>query len=71
MASRLKSKNGILTRFKKSMSYKAKKDLVWLISLNIKKLIRPKNLHKVGFENLGIRCIRNLIHDGCLKKKKE
>ena len=30
---------------------------------------KAKNLHKVGLENLGIRCIRNMIHDGCLKKK--
>ena len=35
-----------------------------------KKIIRPKNLHKVGLENLGIRCLGNLSHDGCLKTKK-
>ena len=28
-----------------------------------KKIIRPKNLHKVGLENLGIRCLGNLSHD--------
>ena len=36
----------------------------------IKKIIRPKNLHKVSLENLGIRNLGNLIHDGCLKKKR-
>ena len=34
------------------------------------KFIRPKNLHKISLENLGIRNLGILIHDGCLKKKK-
>ena len=33
-------------------------------------MIRPKNLHKIVLENLGIRCLGNSNHDGCLKKKK-
>ena len=33
-----------------------------------KKIITPKNLHKVGIENLSIRCLENSSHDGCLKK---
>ena len=32
--------------------------------------IRPKNLHKISLENLGIRNLGNSIHEGCLKKKK-
>ena len=38
--------------------------------ITYKKKIRPKNLHKVGVENLGMRCLGNSSHDGCLKKKR-
>ena len=31
--------------------------------------IRPKNLHKISLENLGIRNLENSIHDRYLKKK--
>ena len=34
------------------------------------KFIRPKNLHKISFENLGIGNLGNSINDGCLKKKR-
>ena len=32
--------------------------------------MRLKNLLKVGLENLGIKYLRNSIHEGCLEKKK-
>ena len=41
------------------------------IYIYIYKFIRPKNLHKISLENLGIRNLGNLIHNGCLKKKKK
>ena len=31
--------------------------------------MRVKNLHKVGLENLGLRCLENSSHDGYLKIK--
>ena len=32
---------------------------------------KPKSsCYEISFENLGIRNLGNLIHDGCLKKKK-
>ena len=35
----------------------------------IYKIIRLKNLLKVGLENLGIKYLGNSIHDRCLTKK--
>ena len=44
-------------------------DIIIIIIIYIYKIyIRPKNLHKVSLENLGIRNLGNSIHDGCLKK---
>ena len=31
----------------------------------------PKNFHKVGLANRGIRSLGNSSHDGCLKTKKK
>ena len=49
---------------------KSQKVLVMNNIIKYKKIIRPKNLHKVGFENLGI-CLGNSSYDGYLKKKKK
>ena len=59
----------ISEKTKRECSKKQKVFVMNNIIKYIKKIIRPKNLHKVSLENLGIRNIGNSIHDGCLKKK--
>ena len=49
---------------------KSQKVLAMNNIIKYKKIIMPKNLHKVGLENLGMRCLGNSSYDGYLKKKK-